>query len=74
LCSCEYEALGQTLEHTVSCGCQKSIGEYNIIQTLKRHNIPFIREYKFQNSLLRFDFAILNELNEITRLIEFDGE
>ena len=74
LCSYEYEALGYTLERTISCGCQKSIGEYNIIQILKEHNIPFVREYKFQNSLFRFDFAILNDSNEVIRLIEFDGE
>ena len=31
LCGREYEALGQTLEKTLGCGCQKSIGEFNII-------------------------------------------
>ena len=74
LCKREYDALGQTLEKTISCGCQKSIGEYNIIQILQKHNIPFIKEYKFPDSSLRFDFAILNNSNEIIRLIEFDGE
>lgn len=75
LCQSEYEALGQTLEKTISCGCQKSIGEYNIIQVLLQHNIPFIREYKFPNSAFRFDFAILNSSNKkVIRLVEFDGE
>lgn len=74
LCNHEYEALGQTLEKTISCGCQKSIGEYNILQVLQNNNIPFIREYKFSNSLLRFDFAILDNSNKVIRLIEFDGE
>lgn len=74
LCGTEYETLGQSLEKSISCGCQKSIGEYNIIQLLQQNDIPFIKEYKFPNSLLRFDFAILNNLNEIIRLIEFDGE
>lgn len=74
LCGQEYEALGQTLEKTISCGCQKSVGEYNIIQELQKHDIPFIREYKFPNSLFRFDFAILNNSGKVIRLIEFDGE
>ena len=74
ICNQEYESLSQNLEKTISCGCQKSIGEYNIIQLLQKHNIPFIREYKFPNSLFRFDFAILNCSNEVIRLIEFDGE
>lgn len=74
LCGREYTSLGQNLERTISCGCQKSIGEYNIIQVLKTNNIPYIKEYKFLNSSLRFDFDILNNLNKIIRLIEFDGE
>lgn len=74
LCNQEYEVLGQTLEKTVSCGCQKSIGEFNIIQILKNHNISFIREYVFPNSLFRFDFAILDDFGNLIRLIEFDGE
>ena len=37
LCDREYESLSQTLEKTVSCGCQKSIGEYNIIKILKKY-------------------------------------
>lgn len=74
LCNHKYKALGQTLEKTISCGCQKSIGEYNIIQCLKNNNVSFIREYKFPNSLLRFDFAILDNQGKILRLIEFDGE
>ena len=74
LCDNEYDSLGQSLEKTISCGCQKSIGEYNIIQVLRNHNIPFVREYKFPSSLFRFDFAILNSSNQVIRLIEFDGE
>lgn len=73
-CGREYASLGQNLERTISCGCRKSIGEYNIFQVLKTNNIPYIKEYKFLNSSLRFDFAILNNLNKTIRLIEFDGE
>ena len=74
LCGREYEAIGQTLEKTVGCGCQKSIGEFNIIQILQQNNIKYYKEYCFPNSLLRFDFALLNKDNNIYRLIEFDGE
>lgn len=74
LCGREYEALGQTLEKTIGCGCQKSIGEFNIIQILQQNNIKYYKEYCFPNSLLRFDFALLDKDNNIYRLIEFDGE
>lgn len=74
LCGREYKALGQTLEKTVGCGCQKSIGEFNIIQILQQNNIKYYKEYCFPNSLLRFDFALLDKNNNIYRLIEFDGE
>ena len=61
---------------TVSCGCKHmSIGELNIRQCLEENNIPFSEQQGFA-SLPRkhFDFAILNENNNIIRLIEFDGE
>ena len=74
LCGREYEAIGRTLEKTVGCGCQKSIGEFNIIQILQQNNIKYYKEYCFPNSLLRFDFALLDKDNNIYRLIEFDGE
>ena len=74
LCGREYEAFGQTLEKTIGCGCQKSIGEFNIIQILQQNNIKYYKEYCFPNSLLRFDFALLDKDNNIYRLIEFDGE
>ena len=66
--------------HTCSCGCSKrSLGEYIINQILTENNISFKREYTFPNlksekgNKLRFDFAILNEKEEVIRLIEFDG-
>lgn len=75
LCGREYETLGQSLEKSVSCGCQKSLGEFNIIQILNQNNIKYKKEYNFPDSLFRFDFAILDENNDkIIRLIEFDGE
>ena len=73
-CNREYESLISIINKTFSCGCQRSLGEYNIIQILNKYNVPFIKEYHFPDSKLRFDFAILNTANEIIRLIEFDGE
>lgn len=61
--------------HTTSCGCiNYSIGEKNIEDILKENNIKFKKEYT-EPSLKqkRFDFAILNEENQVIRLIEFDG-
>lgn len=69
-----YEALTGTLDKTFSCGCQRSIGEYNILKLLNDNNILYKKEFCFPNSLLRFDFAILDDNHNITRLIEFDGE
>lgn len=74
LCGREYDALSQTLEKSIGCGCQKSIGENNIKQILDNNNIQYIREYVFPGTLYRFDFAILNNKKEIIRLIEFDGQ
>lgn len=74
LCGREYEALYQTLQKSFSCGCQKSIGEYNIIQIFNKNNINYQREYCFPNSSYRFDFAIFDKNNNLIRLIEFDGE
>ena len=74
LCGREYDALTQSLNKTFSCGCQKRIGEFNIIQVLNSNNIHYQKEYCFTGSLLRFDFAIFDQNNNIIRLIEFDGE
>ena len=59
----------------------KSSGEAKITQILRNNNINYIKEYAFSdlrndktNALLRYDFAILNDKNEIQLLIEFDGE
>lgn len=66
--------MAQTLNKTFSCGCQRSIGEYNIIQVLNNSQITYIKEYCFPNSKLRYDFAILDKNKTVIRLIEFDGE
>lgn len=71
-CNNIYEASSTTIQKTISCGCQKSIGEFNIMQILKKNNIPFIKEYCIQQ--YRYDFAITDQNKNIIRLIEFDGE
>lgn len=64
-------------KRTIGCGCSKSIGEYNISKCLKENNISFQKEYSFNDlkdiRLLRYDFAIFDNNNNIIRLIEFDG-
>lgn len=61
-----------------SCGCNtRSLGEQRIEKILIDNNILFIPEYRFINSIIsnkRYDFAIINENNDVIRLIEFDGE
>ena len=61
---------------TSSCGCiNYSIGEYNINKLLTDNNISFKKEYTDKElKQKRFDFAILNDNNEVIRLIEYDGE
>lgn len=59
---------------------RSSLGEKSIEKLLRENNINYKKEYAFQdlvsinNVLLRFDFAIFDENNEIERLIEYDGE
>ena len=63
--------------NTKTCGCVKSIGEYNIIQILTKNNIHFQTQYSFDDLVyqnkLKYDFAILDDNNKPIRLIEFDG-
>lgn len=62
-----------------SCGCKKSIGELNINKILSQNNIKYSTQYTNKKletekgGYLKYDFAILNDNNEIIRLIEFDG-
>ena len=74
LCGREYSTLSSGLDNTCSCGCQKSLGEFYIGKILKENNIEYIKEYRFPESLYRFDFALKNKEGQIVRLIEFDGE
>lgn len=59
-----------------SCGCKKqSLGALNLIQILNNNNISYIKEYVVSElNNFRFDIAILNEKQEVIRLVEYDGE
>lgn len=64
----------EDLKKDLSCGCLKSKGEYKIAKLLTEAGIPYISEYKFENyKNRRYDFALLDNENNIIRLIEFDG-
>ena len=78
---CDIESYNLRANLTKSCGCiTSSIGELNIEQILLKNNIPYKKEYTFpdlkgkREKPLRYDFGILNENNELIKLIEFDGE
>ena len=67
--------------NTMSCGWMKqSHGEYLIESILKANNIKYKKEYVFldllspKNGYLRFDFAILDDQDNVKKLIEYDGE
>ena len=61
--------------HTKSCGCMKSQGEYKITKILNENNIIFEREKTFSSCIFedtkrkaKFDFYVDNKY-----IIEFDG-
>lgn len=67
--------------NTRSCGCikqEKSVGEQHIEKILKENNIKYCCQKKFSDliykSYLLYDFAILDDFNNVIRLIEFDGK
>lgn len=66
--------------HIKSCGCiGSSYGEAFISKLLDDSKIQYRKQQTFDdlrsdnNLPLRYDFAILNENNEVIRLIEYDG-
>lgn len=85
-CSCGSPEFEVRLEHlkgqwrgkTISCGCAKeSSGEIEIRKILEQKNINFQTQYRIKDkddNLMVFDFVILDESNQITICIEFDGE
>lgn len=68
--------------NTTNCGCNriKSKGEELVANFLTNNCIRYIREYSFDDlrneygNLLRFDFAILNNDNNLIMLIEYQGK
>lgn len=63
---------------THSCGCVGiSYGEVLVKEVLDKHEITYEEEYKFDDlkdkGFLRYDFALLDEKDEVIELIEFDG-
>lgn len=87
LCECDcgnhYVVQGGSLRSgmTTNCGCENKIskGEKMVADFLYDNNIRFIREYSFDDlrnksgNLLRFDFAVLNENDDLIMLIEYQG-
>lgn len=75
---CEIQHTYLACGDTISCGCIRSKGEFQIEQLLKEHNIKYKKEYSFEDLIdklpLRFDFAILNDEEELICLIEFQGK
>lgn len=63
-----------------SCGCLISYGETYISKLLDINNINYKQQYSFDdlrsknNIPLRFDFAIFDNNNNLSYLIEFDGK
>lgn len=83
LCQCDcgnqITVIGKNLfsGNTSSCGCINSKANAEMALLLKRLNIPFKPEYKFQDCAdkrpLPFDFAIFNREDELIGLIENNG-
>ena len=61
-----------------SCGCVNSWGEETISQWLSDKKIKFSKQYTFSDlkiqRCLRFDFALLDNKNNLIALIEYQGE
>ena len=62
--------------HTQSCGCVKSVGEMRINELLTTNKINYASQYTvfINNAYYRFDYAIFDDNQKLTSLIEFDGE
>lgn len=66
---------------TLSCGClRSSYGELRIEEILKQRQVKYKKEFSFKdlvsenNIPLRFDFAVFDNNNQLSYLIEYDGE
>lgn len=80
-CECGNETIvkGNNLfsGNTTSCGCINSKANEEMARILTRLNIPFKREYKFEDCKVKralpFDFALFNNQDELIGLIENNG-
>ena len=66
--------------HTISCGCIRSKGEYNIAKLLREMDIPYVKQYMADDlrnengNLIRIDFAIFDKNSKnIIGFIEYNG-
>lgn len=83
ICECGTKKLAQSTEllsgHVYSCGCCKSKGEAIVGKYLTENNINFTKEYWFDDlrtengGALKFDFALLDDNDNLISLIEFQG-
>lgn len=81
VCDCgkevTYLATKVTTGYVQSCGHLKSKAEEKMEQILNKLQVPYQREYKFQDCAdkrpLPFDFAIFNGAGEVIGLIELNG-
>lgn len=68
--------------NTKSCGCMRSYGEFLTKKVLQDLGLRFIEQYTFsdlssfdnERCKLKFDFGVLDENDNLSFLIEFDGE
>lgn len=86
LCKCECGRLTKVRGNhllrglTKSCGCVSSYGEKQISEILTNKNINFKTQYTIKelksshNRCLKFDFALLDNENNMIALLEYQGE
>lgn len=83
LCKCDcgtiFEVFGTVLRRNqMSCGCVTSKGEEKVAQLLTRWNVPFVKQYSYEDLVspygnkLMFDFMIKDRNNKEI-LIEYQG-
>ena len=81
VCGSEYHVVPNAFLCGSRCPqCAESKGEQIVREYLKDNNIKFLPEYTFDDligvsgGLLRFDFAVFSDNNDLEFLIEYDGE